>query len=209
MRKFTLEDGTEIEVPTDEEIAEFKAKAEVNEELQTKVTEFEAAKAEEEANPTNKNWKELRDSNKKLKEALKAEGKEISEDGAVKEQTESITMEEIQSESRKAARSELLDNRKSTLLKKFDDEQRKVVEHYYDKLSAGEELDIESVDKYIGEAEKLANPDTAGSNVKTTINNGVPNLIRDDKDSFANTPDGKRLADEMFGENSFNKVEKK
>ena len=203
-QKLTLEDGSEVEVPTKEEQDVLQAKADAHDELQTKVTELEKFKEDSDADPSNKNWKEMRDNNKRLKDALKASGKDVDDEGNITEKPNTLTAEEVDERAIKAAKGELLSNHRSTLLNKItDEEQRKVVEHYFGKLSAGEELDFNGVEKYMQEAQRLATPAGEDSN-RINVNGGAPKLVNaNGGNNFSETEDGKRMAAEMFGDDSF------
>ena len=174
MRKVVDEEGNEIEVPTEEELVAIKVEGE------KKVAEaqalFEKEKKELEAQ-VNPNWKAMRDANEKLKEAVKASGKEIDEQGNIIEKPVGFNKEEIIKTSEEAARKVYLDGQIATQLNKYDNETAKIIKHYFTKLSAGEEITMENVNSFIQQAEA-----TAGLNVverKDFGRGGVPNFNKE------------------------------
>uniref|UniRef100_A0A6H1ZXX2 Uncharacterized protein n=1 Tax=viral metagenome TaxID=1070528 RepID=A0A6H1ZXX2_9ZZZZ len=207
--KIILEDGSEREVPTADEIAELTKKAEEHVTLAQKITELEAEKAKMDDDPVNKNWQALREKATRLEQSLKDAGKIVGEDGTVTEKPSTMTMEEIEAKTKEVAMGTIIEQQKNSLFKKYsnDEEKKKVVEHYFGKLTTGETLDFDNINKFFSEAEKLANPD---SQANTTFNpGGAPprNGVGDgkDKSGFGDTDAGKTLANEIFGDNSFAK----
>lgn len=203
MRKLFDADGNEIEVPTEEEIKELQDKAEKfkgqedYEKLKEKLAEYES-------NPSEKNWKSMRTTVDNLKKALSEQGKNVDVDeqtGEVKLSTEAkFSQEDFDNRARAIANQALLDAEKSRSFAKYDNEKRQVVEHYYNKLSAGEEMNIDNLNKFIKEAEKLA-----GVEIKQTPPslNGQPPVFEDQGRGFAESEQGKNIAKNLFGDNNY------
>lgn len=199
----TLEDGSQREVLTADEQKALQASAQEAATLKTTVETLTKEKAALEADPTNRNWKQIREVNDKLKEALKAQGKTVGEDGTITEVPKTLTPEEIEQRTRKVVQEENIISQKKTALSKFPEEKRKVVEHYLNKLTAGEELNSDNIEKFISEAAILADPQAA---VRKPVysGGGQPPLLKpQDGNSFAETDAGKAIANELFGKDSF------
>jgi hypothetical protein len=206
-KKIKLEDGTELEIPSEEELKALEEKANKAQELEAKVTEAEAKVKEYEDNPTEKNWRLFRESAKKKEALLKEKGIEIKDDGTIVEMNkhEPMSGEEIDKRARAAALEVAIENRKLEKLSRFKDEDKKVVEYYYNKLASGEEMNLEKVDKIIQEASiHLAPP----SKHTEPVINGMPPRFTEDfnkRDDFAESDLAKHLANEAFGDESFAK----
>lgn len=203
-KKVKLEDGTEIEVPTDEEIAAFK-KAQ---------TDLDALKADE----GQKNWRELR---QKAEDAeTRAKAAEAERDELKKNppkppegQGAALTPEQIREEARKAGteagREFVLSDHKLALLKQYSPEDQKTVGAYFDKLAAGETLTTERVSEIMKQAHTIVFPQQTFQ--EPVGGTGAPPRFKDttqggtQKDSFAETEEGKNIANEIFGQDSYAK----
>lgn len=206
-KKIKLEDGTELEIPSEEELKELETKAQKALELETKVVEVESKLKEFENNPVEKNWKQLRESAKMKEALLKEKGIEIKDDGTIVEtnKQEQLTAEEIDKRARQAALEVAIENRKLDLLSRYKEEDKKVVEYYYNKLASGEEMNLEKVDKLIQEASIHLSPVSKES---APVINGMPPRFTEDfskRDNFAESDLAKQLANEAFGDESFAK----
>lgn len=206
-KKIRLEDGTELEVPTEEELKALEEKALKAQEMETKVSEVENKLKEYENNPVEKNWKQFRESAKKKEELLKEKGIEIKDDGTIVElnKAEPLSAEEIDKRARAAAMAVTIENRKLDLLSRYKEEDKKVVEYYFNKLSAGEEMDLAKVDKFVKDAAVFLNPST--KNGEPSLNGQPPRFTEDfsKRDNFAESDLAKQLANEAFGDESFAK----
>jgi len=190
-RKIVLEDGSEMDIPTEEELAELKAKAESAEKP---------------------DWKAAREKIKYLEDQVAAKNATPPEPQPVtlpQNQPPQISLDEIRAEAAKSAVKTLLDSRRQTLMASIKDpSQRQVAERYYEKLVAGESVTLETVDKYVQEAVTLAIPD-----FKTNPNlsvSGMPPIFEKDGEAgkpknFADTPEGQAIANDIFGDESFAK----
>lgn len=206
-KKIRLEDGTELEIPSEEELKALEEKAQKASELENKFTEAEKKLQEYENNPAEKNWKQFRESSKKREELLKEKGIVIKEDGTVEElnKPDQMTPEEIDRRARNAAMAVSIENRKAEKLSRFKEEDRKVVEYYYNKLASGEEMDLSKVDKFINEATLHLNPEARKA--EPSINGAPPPFTEDfnKRPNFAESDIAKQLANEAFGDESFAK----
>lgn len=176
------ESGDEKEVLTDEEVEALKSPAnalkdvmtelglevgdnvtEKLEDLKTRVKELKAAESPD--------WRALRQKANSLEILVKnltAQGKEINPQGEIVEKT-TLKPSEIEQSARLAARQELIQEKIEDTLDGYGEDERKVIDHYYKKLSAGEEVSLKSVDKFLKEAIKLANVDENVSAAKKSI----------------------------------------
>lgn len=175
-KKVILEDGMEIEVPSDEELKTLHEKAQKVEEAEKAKTAAEA-KIKELEEGVNPNWPDIRKQladKKALEEQLKAQGKKIDADGKiVDENPPAISVEDIAKTAGAAARKEIMNSHKEILLRQFSADERKAIEFYFEKFSAGEELTIEKIDKFIADAEVLVRP-TQKIDPKLNLSGGVP-----------------------------------
>lgn len=202
-RQVTLDDGSQLEVPTDEEMAGYKTQATTIETLTKEKSDLEAANKAYEADPSNKNWQLVRNANDKMKAALKAQGKEVDDNGNVSEAQKQMTVEEIRAEATKAAQETFVNNYKESKLKALPEEKKKVVEHFFSKLSANEVLTVEKVDSYLGSAMILAEPP---KNSGAPHVNGLPPQIGPQNGAapkYSETEEAKDIANQMFGKDSF------
>lgn len=174
--------GDEKEVLTDEEVEALKSPAnalkdvmtelglevgdnvtEKLEDLKTRVKELKEAESPD--------WRALRQKANSLESLVKnltAQGKEINPQGEIVEKT-TLNPSEIEQSARLAARQELIQEKIEDTLEGYGEDERKVIDHYYKKLSAGEEVSLKSVDKFLKEAIKLANVDENVSAAKKSI----------------------------------------
>lgn len=195
------EAGEEKQVMDDAEIEALKAPAQVVSEL---LAELGAEKPEdlktivkdlkESENP---NWKAAREkiSNlEKLNAELAKQGKMLNDAGQIVDKS-GLSAEEIVKQSKEAARQELIQEKMEDSLEGINEEEKKVVLHYYNKLSAGEEITLRNVDKFLTEAKKLANVESNASSTKISANrigSSVSNTGGAAK-NFADTDAGKNL----------------
>lgn len=208
MRKLYDDDGNEIEVPSEEELkalqekAEKADKAEEYEKLVSSVRTAldikeddditEAVKlAKEAANP---NWKDARDKIKRLTDYAKANGANVDEKTGEVMKEEKLDPTKIAEEAKAAARQEIYQQQLSQKLSKYPEDKRQVVESYFKKLSAGEELNSEVIEKYVGEAESLTFPKGVST---PSVDGGTPNLDESNAEDFSNTQEGKQMAEGM------------
>lgn len=206
------ETGDEKEVLTDEEVEALKSPAnalkdvmtelglevgenvnEKLEDLKTRVKELKEAESPD--------WRALRTRANRLDAIVKnltAQGKEINNDGEIVEKKQ-LDANEIAEQAKLAARQELITEKIEDTLEGYNDDERKVIEHYYKKLSAGEEVSLKSVDKFLKEAIKLANVDENVSAAKKSISrigSSASNPSQGGK-NFAETDAGKNVLDMM------------
>lgn len=203
MKTVVLEDGSTIEVPTEEEIKALQDKAGQVDTLNKTVEDLQKAKAEYEKDPVEKNWKQMRENNDKMKKALQDQGKIVNDDGTIVEKSIIPTLQEIEQTATNAAKRVSLETAKAQALSQFGEEDRKLVEHYLNKLTTGEQVDSTNIYKFIQDAAILAKPTQPVRKVFSP-NGQPPQLLDPDKvQAFGETPAGQSLANEIFGKDSF------
>ena len=124
--------------------------------------EAEKAKWDEEKKELEKavspNWREIRAKEERLITALKAAGKEVDGEGNPIDEKK-ISIEDIEQRASATARKEMLDMRREDLLESYSVEDRKVVNHYFEKLTQGEKVDMSNIKTFIKQAERAAFPE--------------------------------------------------
>ena len=170
------EDGTPVEVPSDEEIAVLKQS---QEKVVTLLKEKEDL--EKDVNP---NWKEIRETNKKLKEALKAQGKDVDDNGNIIEKNV-FNKEEVLGEAKKMFQEETFGTEKERLLASYSDTDKQTISIYLDKLMSGEERNISNLHKFMDQATAFVfpNQDNKSKRSAYSSNGHAANLTNDAKPS--------------------------
>jgi len=210
-RTLTDEDGNEVEVTTEEEQKALEDKAGKVEDLEKSAEELKgftdslelkegqsvADKIQEMKDDGNPDWKNMRAKNASLEKALKDSGKDIDDEGNIIEKEDKLSTEDLEKKITEGATKVNINNQIDTELLKFKDEdQRKVVKHYFDKLASGEDMTAEKVDKFMKEASQLAIPEGETNPLHTIVNvsGTAPRSPSGDKTNFADTDAGKGLA---------------
>ena len=188
--KIVLEDGTEKEILTDEEVNNLKAGHDANlkkrpiveqynkiaEELELKEGEKVEEKIKELKESANPNWQKMRAAFKALKKAAKEKNIEIDENGNVVEKEEDIlTKEDAEEIARKTLIKTQTEQRKEKILSKFNEKDAETISKVFDKLNElGGDFDENiklAIEKVLpGESENL---------LKSAVNNlggGTPKV---------------------------------
>ena len=148
-RKLFDAEAKEVEVPDEAELETLRADA-----ARTKELEEKLAEAEEAANP---NWKEARPKLAKY-DKLRKNGVDIDDDGNVVNTKEEITMEKVRLEGRLAAQREILEGHLNRKIESLPENLRDSARAKFDKLTAGEKLDLENINTYFEEAVRIVAP---------------------------------------------------
>ena len=148
-RKLFDAEAKEVEVPDETELETLRADA-----ARVKDLEAKLAEAEEAANP---NWKEARGKVKKY-DKLRSNGVDIDDDGNIVNTKEEITMEKVRQESRNAAQREILDGQLARKIESLPENLRDSARAKFDKLTAGEKLDLDNLNTYFEEAVRIVAP---------------------------------------------------
>lgn len=208
--KIILEDGSEREVPTEEELESLRKNSEEAERLKKDLEDLEKTKQEleESQDPNYKKMRETLKAKEKTIEQLKELGKKMEEDGTISDLEQSIDPNEIikkaAEESKKAVFSSLITEKKEKLLKDFDEDQKNVIEKYFNKLTTGEELTLETIDNYFEKAKILANSEVGDNSILNNNISGKPPVFNTKKDSsFAETDEAKNIAKEIWGDQAY------
>jgi hypothetical protein len=159
--KVILSDGSELDVPTAEERvamdAAIKKSAEVEVELQKAKEELDKINSD----PAHINFKKIREKEERLRKALKDQGKEVDEDGNVIAKPPEFNREEILTEATNRAKGTLIESVVNEYLSKFEKDTQEVIKLKYQKLSAGEQVDLANVKSFLDKAARIAVPERA------------------------------------------------
>lgn len=192
MRKVTNEAGEELEIPDQKELDELKANSEkasrLEEELKTLTDKSAGLKNLREA--INRKERKIGELEGQLK-ALNEKQALTKEEEAKKENIQN-TLDDLDIDKRaeNAARRVMLDSEINKILTNYSDEDRAKVKKYFDKLSQGEELNLDTMQVFLHEAERVAFPDR--TTTRPTV--GRPPRVDTQAKSFADTEDGQDLA---------------
>ncbi len=206
------EQGEEKEVLTDEEVEALKGSSsavieimkevglEVGENALEKLEELKE-KVKELKEAENPNWKSLREKSKSMEKfiaTLKAEGKTVNDEGKIVEE-KALDIESVKREAITAARQELIEEKLEATLGEIKKEDREVVMHYYNKLTAGEDVNLKNVSKFLNEALELSKVKTETSDAKKSISRIGSSYTPESGDkNFADTDRGKEAL-KLFG----------
>ena len=194
-----LDDGKEEEREyfTKEDLE--KSVGETKAEFETKIKEMEG--------DLNPNWKEARkvmsEQQKKIA-ALESTGKTIDDKGQIVDLKPEISLDDVGKRAEEAAIRAHMNIKKEEYLSQYDEETRKVVEHNYNKLTAGEQITVTNMGQFIEQAEMLSTPNRGNviRNAVTSIRGVAPSKAQ--PVDFADTDNGQSLGEQM-GLRYFNK----
>lgn len=105
------------------------------------------------------NWDKTRKTIDNLKNVVKEKGVEVDDDGNIKNPGAVFDMEKIRAEAAESTRREILNSRLEELLGDYTKEDAEVVKYHYNKLSAGEKIDMQNIKTFVKQAEAVANVD--------------------------------------------------
>lgn len=218
-RKLFDEDGEEVEVPTEEELKDLQTRAESagkSEEFNKMTAEIrktldlkedddllEAIKLAKES--TNPNFKAMRSKISRYETFIKNKIKdaEFDDDGNIVDKSQKFSLEDVTKTVRETTLKTLAEKSLADKLAKYPESKRAVIESYYKKLSVGEEMTSENVDKYLGEAERLSEVPMARGEAR--IEGKEPQLSAEGA-KFVESPRGKEAAEAIFGDEAFSKT---
>ena len=164
--KIVLQDGTEREVPTADEIKALNAQATATSQLQEKAQtlEKELKEAQEGQNP---NWKEMRQKMAQLESVnkqLTEQGKTIAPDGKIVDQPKQVSLDEVTKIASEQAQSVLVTAEKDKLFSQnFSKEETEVAERLYQKLATGETLTPAKVAEIVAMVNTVVHPPSSAS----------------------------------------------
>jgi len=169
-----MEDGTEREVPTADELAALTAKAT---ELDTVKAEYEKTKAEL-AQAENPNWKALRTQAEQMRAKLAEKGVQFDGSGnpLPEGQVAQVKPEEIFNTARDAAKGVLIEDTFNKSIAKLDKDSQSLVKRHYDKLTSGETIDSGNIDFFIKAAMGAAGVTTAPVRSSGNMYGGEPGV---------------------------------
>lgn len=167
------------EEKTPEQIAALEAKAAEVDTLQEKMKGMvpgeeltklkgDLEQAQKDMNP---NWPKTRAIIDNLRKVAKEKGIDVDDEGNVRSNPNNVDMGELikkaEEAGRSSARNELLGTHLQTRLGGFDTESAKLVKHFYDKVTTGESVTVDNIDKYVQMAHRAAEVES-GSVIKNT-----------------------------------------
>jgi phosphomevalonate kinase len=186
------EAGNQVEVPDEQELESLKS-------------------AQEEANALKEQIKAFEDGSvgmKSLREALKRKDSLIADlqkkaeapkqEAKVEEKKEVFDEEKYRQMSRAEASKILLETEISRSLSEYSEDDKKLIKRNFDKLTAGEELNMETMSVYMEQAARAAFPSTDVRSKFSHSAGGRPPIVDDgQKKSFADSDAGRDLAARM------------
>ena len=194
--KIILEDGTEREVPTEEEIKNLQNADEKNKERkeqETKLREELGIGEDEDLWPRvqelkeseSPNWKAVRDGGKKKEKEIADLKDKLKESGVETGENKSLSQEDLDKRISEKISDTTLKNKREELLLGYNDvKEKELMEHYIDKMMTGEEQTIANLIKAKEEAERLAFPERKQNLVNKVMNapgSGSFSLSKNDK----------------------------
>lgn len=207
-KEIELEDGSKETVYTEEELNEYKEKSEKTDEQKERLSklgedlgleegqsvEDKIQELKENANP---NFGKYRKKFNALEKIAKEKGVQIDDEGNVVSGDTKINAEEIKKIVKEQTLETLSSNKREDVLSQYEEEDKKLVEHYLDKLvvTGG------SLEENIKVAEKLAFPDRDINDVKrinNSVSGGAPRRQDPNKKSFTDTEEGKKMLEQLI-----------
>ena len=211
MRTLFDADGKEVEVHTEEELKDLNSLAESGKSF----NEFKESETFKELSGihetediseltnrlkegTNPNFPKLRGIMKNMSEALKKDGKDIDENGVIIEKNDALTQDDVQKMIQTQNKQFMIDTSFGSAANGLDDAQREVFKKNFDKLTAGEDINMDNINGFISSAKSASSIN--GPDPIKTMNNGLgnnPGNINNNNDNFADSDKGKDLAGEL------------
>ena len=136
----------------------------LQEEFKAKTSEWQAEKVRLEAD-VNPNWQKARHRIEGLEKIVADKGVKVDEDGNVIGSPQQVNIEEITTKAREAAKQEIMSGEINKRLSEYDEKSGQLVKHFFDKLSAGENLTLGNLDKFIKQAHNAAEVES-GAQIK-------------------------------------------
>lgn len=182
MRKLFDEAGNAVEVPDDSELQALKTAKEEAEQLKKDLDKNAGVKNLREALAR----KEARIQSLEASTAKKEEPK-------AQPTYEAVSDDDIRKTASQAAVRALMEVEIGRKLSDYDDEERTTVKKVFDKLVAGEELNMETMPVFLAQAESAAFPDRQ-RNTSVARSGRPPRQSEEKKQGYGDTDDGKAFA---------------
>ena len=174
--------------------------AKAQDEFKQKEEDWQKEKAELERQ-LNPNWQKARKSIETMRAALESKGVKVDEDGNIIGNPLNVDVEKITKEAAEkgaqAARQELIGNRLGDLLSQYDDASKGVVKHFFDKITAGENVSLTNIEKYVKAAHRAAEVETGNEIKRNVVNFSGGQGPREVNESEANQENVNALGDLM------------
>ena len=209
-KEIELEDGSKETVYTEEDLNEYKEKSEKTDEQKERLSklgedlgleegqsvEEKIQELKENANP---NFGKYRKKFNALEKIAKEKGVQIDDEGNVVSGDTKINAEEIKKIVKEQTLETLSSNKREDVLSQYEEEDKKLVEHYLNNLIIGGSTD--SLEENIKVAEQLAFPGRDVSSIKNANNNmsgGAPRRQDPNKKTFTDTEEGKKMLEQLI-----------
>jgi len=152
LQKTAAEDKLKVETLEEKHKEELKKYEDGKAESDTKIKELE-----ESSNP---NWKKTRERISSLETALKEKGVELNEDGSVKSNPQNVDVDELLKKAttagEQAATKTMLGGNLDKLLNAYEPKSKEVIKVFYDKLTVGEDVNLDNMQDFVTQAEQAA-----------------------------------------------------
>jgi hypothetical protein len=206
-KEIVLEDGTKETVYTEDEVSGYKQGSQKNKErkealskLQEELGVGEGEKIEDKLKElkdnANPNFAKYRKKFNALEKIAKEKGVQVDDEGNISTGDKQLTFEEIQKQIDEGVSRALSTKQKDSVLSQYKEEDRKVVEHYLDKLMATGG----TLEENLAIAEAKAFPGQDISRVKLANNNlngQAPRMTPEGGKKFTDTEEGKKLLEQL------------
>ena len=194
-------DGKKETVYSEDEVKGYKLGSDKNKERKASIEDMQKEIDDLKADDGNRNWSKIRKKTDALEKALADDGKELDDDFKIVDKgAPRLTSDDVQKTAEKASKDIIIKDRIDDALETITDEkQRGVVNHYFKKLSSGEEMSKVKVDELMGQAQKLAGVESESNSLSDTINQGggQPPRSGSEDDKFVDSDRGKSLASDL------------
>lgn len=202
-KEIELDDGTKETVYTEDEVKGYKQGAEKNKERKETLSSFQKeldikegetieSKLQELKETANPNFGKYRKKFNAMESELKKTGKVIDDDGTVVDGNKPLTADDINKTVEESVKNALSTTARDKVLGQYKEEDRKVVEHYLDKLM----VTGGTLEENLAIAEAKAFPGQNISDVKIANNNlggQAPHNKDGESKRFTDTDEGKKL----------------
>ena len=143
-----------------------KSQGELEEKHKEELKKYEDGKVETDAKikeleeSSNPNWKKTRERIAGLESALKEKGVELNDDGSVKSNPQNVDVDDLLAKATKAgeqaATKTMLGGNLDKLLSVYEPKSKEVIKVFYDKLTVGEDVNLDNMQDFITQAENAA-----------------------------------------------------
>ncbi len=188
----------DILVDAPDELTTLREKVGKLEEVEKAKNDLEAKVKELENDEQNMNWRKARDKEKRLLAALKADGKEVDDDGNLVEKPKGYTDAELAQKTTEQVEKIMIEKSLARAEKKLSETDRPIFRKAYEKVVHGEDVNSDNVEEFVEQAIMFAG--RQGSNSMSdrlsSTRGGAP-VFEEAGKSYADTPAGQAAAEKM------------